>query len=124
MELIEYSGFTGTPTVDVTDSNTGTVATISTTATTGPTNTAQPALALVLLGSTATMSAITSATNSFRIDYTPGFVVSDQHGAAKELTTLAAVETTLAWTTSRAVAIHLVVIKNVATANGNFLMFM
>lgn len=129
IELIEYTGFTGTPTLDATDSNStgSSVTSLSTTATTGPTNAAQPALALALWGSIATMAAATAITNGFNIDYTPGNASTVAHAAAKELTSLAAVETTLTWTTARAGdAAALAVFKDTPTApssNGNFFQF-
>lgn len=119
IELIEYSGFIGTPTLDVTDSNTtaSSVTSLSTTATTGPTNTTQPALALALWGSSSTMAAAVSATNSFFIDYTPGNASSVAHAAVKELTTTAAVDSTLTWTTARAGdAALLAIFRNAGTA--------
>jgi len=128
MEIVEYSGFSGTPTLDVTDGASGgsLITSLSTTATTGVTNTAQPALALALWGAASALAASVSLTNGFLEDYTGqtnGF--SNARVAAKELTSLATVETTLTWTTARSSTVSsLVVFKDVVTANGNFLMFM
>lgn len=100
--IVEYTGFSGTPTLDVTDSNTaGAATTLSTTATTGPTNTAQPALAVAMLANASTMGATTGLTNSFMEDSTLTNSSSAYKGAVKELTNLAAVETTFSWTTAR-----------------------
>lgn len=129
--VVEYTGFSGTPTLDVTDnSNSGTAVTsLSTTATTGPTNASQPALALAFAGGTSNLAAWVSATNSFIPDFTMGSQGGGNyiHTVAKELTSTAAVETTITWTTSRAnVYTGLAVFKNVAagTVNHNNLMLM
>jgi len=113
--LVEYTGFSGTPTLDVTDSNgaAGAATTLSTTATTGPTNTAQPALALAFLANASTLNTTTGLTNSFVEDRTLQTASSVQKGAVKELTTTAAVDTTFSWTTSRSgTAVALVVFIN------------
>lgn len=128
ISIVEYTGFSGVPTLDVTSSNTsGTAVTsLSTTATTGPTNTAQPALALAFVAGTSNLAAFVSATNSFISHYTTGNTGNGTfiHAVTKELTTTAAVETTLAWTTSRAnVYTGLAVFKDIVTANGNFFRF-
>jgi len=85
-----------------------------------------PALALALWGAASALAASVSLTNGFLEDYTGqtnGF--SNARVAAKELTSLATVETTLTWTTARSSTVSsLVVFKDVVTANGNFLMFM
>jgi len=124
MELIEYTGFSGTPTLDVTDSNTSGIAvtSLSTTASTGPTNTDQPALALALWGCASAMAAAVSITNSFAVDYTPGNASTTAHAGAKELTSLAAVDTTLTWTTLRTNDVALLaVFKNVASGTSKYL---
>jgi hypothetical protein len=120
MTLEEYTGFSGTPTLDVTDGNTGSGTSLSATSGAGPTNTDQPALALALMGANGALSALISATNGFLLDYTPGNTSSTSHAAIKEITTLAPVTTTLTWTTSRTVGLHLVVFKSVAGATSNF----
>ena len=115
MAVVEYTGFSGTPTLDVTDSNgaAGAATTLSTTATTGPTNTAQPALALAFLANASTLNTTTGLTNSFVEDRTLQTASSVQKGAVKELTTTAAVDTTFSWTTSRSgTAVALVVFIN------------
>ncbi len=125
--LFEYQGFTGDPTLDVTSSNisTASVSALSTTSTTGPTNVSQPALALAFVGGTSNLAQWVSATNSFLPDYTTGVPSTGYlHAVVKELTTSAAVETTIGWTTARAnVYTGLAVFKNVITSNGNFLQF-
>jgi len=128
--IVEYTGFTGTPTLDVTDSNsTGSPTTsLSTTATTGPTNTVQPALALAFAGGTSNLAQWVSATNSYIPDFTTGGISGGgnyMHSVVKELTALAANDTTITWTTSRAnVYTGLAVFKNVSTANHNALLLM
>lgn len=118
--IVEYTGFSGTPTLDVTDSNSSgvSVSSLSTTATTGPTNTAQPALALGFAAGTSNLAAWVSATNSFIPDYTTGNGGNYLHSVVKELTTTATVETTITWTTPRtSVYSGLAVFKNVASAS-------
>jgi len=122
----EYSGFTGTPTLDVTDTNQS-ASTLTTLSTNGanPSNTVQPALALAMLTNSSTLGSITGITNSFIQDSMLRTVATSWIFAAKELTTTAAVNTTFSWTTARAnPAAHLVVFINVSTANGNFFLFM
>lgn len=104
IQLIEYTGFLGVPTLDVTDGTTSgsSVTSLTTAAVAGVSNTKQPALALALWGSVSTLAAAVSVTNSFAIDYTPGNASTVAHAAAEELTSLGNVETTLTWTTARA----------------------
>ncbi len=122
----EFSGFTGTPTLDVTDTNQS-ASTLTTLSTNGanPSNTVQPALALAMLTNSSTLSTVTGITNSFIQDSIPRALATSWIFAAKELTTTAAVNTTFSWTTARAnSAAHLVVFIDVAsTASGNFLVF-
>ena len=127
--IIEYSGFSGTPTLDVTDSNSSSssITSLSTTATTGPTNTAQPALAFAFAGGSSNLAQFVSATNSYIPDYTTGNFGNGNyiHTVVKELTALAANDTTITWTTSRAnVYTGLVVFKNVSTGNSKYFMLM
>lgn len=126
-EVVQFSGFTGTPTLDVTDNNgsAGASTSLSTTSTTGPTNTDQPALAIAMWANPSTLAATVSLTNSFIEDRSLTNTASNFKGAVRELTTTAAVSTTLTWTTSRAgTAAVLAVFKNVASAsNGNFFLF-
>lgn len=128
--LVEYTGFSGTPTLDATDSNNSgsAVTSLSTTATTGPTNTAQPALAVAFAGGTSNLAQWVSATNSYIPDFTTGGISGGgnyMHSVVKELTALAANDTTITWTTSRAnVYTGLAVFKNVSTANHNALLLM
>ena len=124
MIIESYTGFTGTPTVDVTDSNAaaGTGTSLSTTAGTGPTNTAQPALATASYGVVSgAMGATTAITNSFfenRVNAGTSNKVT-----VKELVNLAAVDSTLTWTTSRTDRqAVLVVYKDVPAVNGNMLL--
>jgi hypothetical protein len=124
--LVEYTGFSGTPTLDVTDSNNNpSLATSLSTNGTNPSNTDQPALALALLGNPSVMAATTGLTNNFIEDRTLTNTNSSFKGAVKELTTIAAVNTTFSWTTSRAnSAIVLAVFTNVPlSTNGNFFLF-
>lgn len=122
-----YSGFVNTPTVDVTDSNaaaaTGT--SLSTTASTGPTNTAQPALATASYGAVSgAMGATTSITNSFQENRTN--VLTASKVTVRELTSLAAVDSTLTWTTTRTDRqAVLVVYKDVASSDdGDFFLLL
>lgn len=126
-QAVEYSGFSGTPTLDVTDNNGNGISTtsLSTTATTGPTNTGQPALAVAMLASPTSLAATTGITNGFIEDRTLTNASSQFKGAVKELTSLAAVSTTFSWTTGRSgTAVGLAVFKNVPLpTNGNFFQF-
>lgn len=118
IEVVEYAGFSGTPTLDVTDSNgsAAAVTSLSTSAGTPPTNTAQPALAIAVVSSTANLGAQVSATNGFSYDYT---LPVTAHMVVKEITTIATVETTITWTTSRTnTNIVLAVFKDVAVGGG------
>ena len=104
------------------------VTSLSTTATTGPTNTAQPALAVAFAGGTSNLAQWVSATNSYIPDFTTGGISGGgnyMHSVVKELTALAANDTTITWTTPRAsVYTGLAVFKNVSTANHNALLLM
>jgi len=126
MEIVEYSGFTGTPALDVTSSHSSVAAvtTLSTTPATGPTNTAQPALALAMVGSTATLGALTGLTNSFGEDFVGQNTSTIVHMAVRELTTTAAVATTFTWVTSRGNTVTaLGVFINGSSTSGNFFPF-
>lgn len=128
LTISEYSGFTGTPTLDVTDSNANASAStsISTTATIGPTNTAQPALAFAYVANASTLGTTTGITNSFNEDRTTGNAGTRNKSFVKELTTLAAASTTISWSSNRSgVPIVLVVFKDsaVIAVNGSFLPF-
>ncbi len=128
MEVAEYLGFTGTPTLDVTSTNTssGTVTSLSTNSGVAPSNTNQPALALAFWGSAATLGTTVSLTNNFEEDFTSSQFNSIVHTAVKELITIGAVESTLTWTTPRANTVSgLVVFRDVtaSTEAGNFLSF-
>ena len=128
MEIVEYSGFSGEPTLDVTDGNSSSVSvgTLSTTSSVGPTNTAQPALAVAMVGGSATLAALTSQTNGFLQDYTLSNAATVSHAAVKELTTLAPVETTFAWLTPRSsIVTMMAVFKDVPISSqlGSFFPF-
>jgi hypothetical protein len=112
LEVIEYSGFTGTPILDATDAFTtaSTVSSMSTSAGTGPTNTRQPALAVAFWSCASALAQATGITNGFAIDYTPGNQNSVTHSAAKELTSLGAVETNLSWGNSRSGVVSLLIV--------------
>lgn len=119
LTVSEYSGFVGTPTLDVTDSNVAALSgtSLSTNAAVAPTNTDQPALALAMMGNPGTLGATVSLTNSFVEDRTLTTSSTLYKGAARELTTLAAVSTTFTWTTARTnSAAGLAVFKNVGVA--------
>lgn len=115
----EWNGFTGTPTLDVIDSNSAAGAGTSlATNGTNPSNTAQPALAVGMIGTSASMGALVSLTNSFVEDRTMGvFIATANHWFVKELTSTAAVNTTITWTTSQpSTAATLAVFKNVSSS--------
>jgi hypothetical protein len=127
--IAQYQGFTGTPTLDVTDTNvsSGSVTSLATTSGTAPTNTDQPALAFAAIVNPSALAATTGVTDDFIEDRTNTALSTVFKGAVKELTTLAPVETTISWTTSRAnTAAVLAVFKDVAvipTNTGNFFAF-
>lgn len=127
--IAQYQGFTGTPTLDVTDTNvsSGSVTSLATTAGSPPTNTDQPALAFAAIVNPSALAATTGVTDDFVEDRTNTALSTVFKGAVKELTTLAPVETTISWTTSRAnTAAVLAVFKDVAvipTNTGNFFAF-
>lgn len=126
LTISEYSGFTGTPTIDVTDSNSSVTSTttLSTTTGAGPTNTAQPALAFAYLATAAgSLGNTNSVSNSFVEDKN---FTSNNKGFVKELTTMAAVKTTITWANGRtSIPIVLVVFKDLPIGNaaGGFLPF-
>lgn len=118
--LYEMAGFTGTPTLDVTDGNVSGGATTLSTAGTAPTN-AIPAFAVAGLSTNANPGA-TTASNSYQISRSTPSAVN--YWAAKPLTAAAAQSTTFSWVTSRQAATTLAIFKDLPASNGNFLMFM
>lgn len=117
----EIAGFNGTPTIDVSSTNTGSaIATLATTATTGPTN-AMPAWAAVIYGLSSTGGASGTWTNSYQEEYTSA--ATTLYAASRPLTDAAAQSTTHTWTTARNASAALVTFKDLVTSNGNFFQF-
>lgn len=123
----EIAGFTGTPTLDVTDSNGGASATSSSTGS-GATNTAFPAIAIGAVSGNGGMGASVGVpTNGFQEDYTT--VQGTSAGlkvAAKPLLSTGSQSTTFTWTTSRVTASVLLVLIDVplvSTNTGNWFPF-
>jgi hypothetical protein len=118
--LYELAGFTGTPTLDVTDGNTAGGVTSLSTAGTAPVN-AIPALAIAGASFNANPVGVT-ATNGYQITTSPP--TSIVYWSAKPLTAAAAQSTTFSWSVSRQGAAALVIFKDVPLAGaGSFFPF-
>jgi len=123
----EIAGFTGTPTLDVTDTN-GTASGTSATTGSGVTNTASPAIAIgAITGNGGMGASIGTPTNGFQEDYTTVQGVSaGLKVAAKPLLSTGSQSTTFTWTTSRVTASVLLVLIDVplvSTNTGNWFPF-
>lgn len=124
--VYEVAGFTGTPTLDVTDSNASSGAATTLSTGSGATNTASPAYALAMVGGSSSMAASTAApTNSYQEDYNTNQTSAGvMKSATLPLTTTASQTTTFTWGTSRTAAAALAVFKGVtATSTGSFFPF-
>lgn len=116
-KIAVLGGFTGTATLDVTDSNSGTTATsLNTTATTGPTNTDATTIVLANYQGAGSLGASVSTTNSYQWQRYAA-EASTYRMLAKRVTSAAANSTLYTWTTSRANAAVLVVYKDVVSAS-------
>lgn len=122
VKAYSVAGFTGTPIFDVSDFNAVSAATSMSSAGTAPSNTANPALAIMVLIANNTLGNSVSATNGFGVmrDSTELTAI---RAASKALFTNAAVSTTYTWTTSRNAQSALVVLKDSPASNGNFFAF-
>lgn len=122
MFIQEISGWLGTPTLDVTDSNSvANSTTISTTAGSGVTNTMIPAYAVAMNGQSQNGGGESTVfTNGYQAEYVNPSI--NLWVAAKPLTTIAAQSTTHVTGNSRALGAALAVFKD-SVANGNFFQF-
>lgn len=123
----ELAGFTGTPTLDVTDTNGGASSTSISTGS-GVTNTAFPAIALAAVSGNGGLGASVGVpTNSYQEDYTT--VQGTSAGlkvAVKPLLTTGSQSTTFTWTSPRVPASVLFVLVDVpivSTNQGNWFPF-
>lgn len=118
LKIYSIAGFTGTATFDVSDSNSATAVTSLNSAGSAPSNTANPALALMVLIGSNTLGNSVSATNSFGVmrDSTE---LTALRTATKALFSNAAVSTTYTWTTARNAQSILVVFKDVSSTAYN-----
>lgn len=123
IKAYSLGGFVGVATFDVSDFNAVTAQTFMDSNGSAPSNTANPAIAIMALIGNNTMGNSVSASNGFGVmrDSTELTAI---RAASKALFSNASVSTRYTWTTSRNAQSALVVFKDVATANGNFLMFM
>lgn len=106
-------GFSGTPAVDVTDSNTGTSVTSSSTGS-GATNTTTPALALAMIQGSGAMNQTVSATNSFEW-VRPLTELTTTRTLVKPLSSTGSNSSTLTWTTARNIDFELVIYKFISS---------
>lgn len=114
LQFINIRGFSGTPTLDDTDSNTTAGATSLSTGS-GATNTDTPAVAIAMLGGNGGLGNSVSATNSYEW-VRPATEVSTARTIYKPLSAIASTSSTYAWTTSRAAAFEMAVYKFVAAS--------
>lgn len=124
LAITEFDGFSN-PLADGSSSNVGTASnatSINTTATTGPTPTSIPVLGTVLVGNNSTLTATVGATNGWLEDHSP--VATTYKMFRKEVTALAAQDTTVTWTSARAYTSALLGLFKDAPTSGSFLMFM
>ncbi len=125
LSLVEIAGFTTTPSLNVSSSNTAAngSSSVSTTSSTGPTNTVTPAFAIVGIGHNGANDP-SSWTDSYVEDIT-AITSNALHIAAKPLTASAANSTTFTWTTTRAAVAILAVFGDTPVIAGtNFRMLM
>jgi len=122
LTIEEWYNWSGTPTLDTTDSN-GSASGVTTLSTgSGATNSSQPGLSLAWLGGSSFLGAETAVpTNSFQSDYTN--TAGRQIHAALPLTSVASRTTTFSWTSSRVPVSVLVNFVTTSTATGNFFLF-
>ena len=126
LRVMVLAGFNGTPVIDVLDKNANQsgVTSLSTTTSTGPANTANPAFAAAFFAGSASLGSTVSSSNGFHIHRPVLTEDLFNRSAGKLLTSTGAVDTTYTWSTPRAMAAQLVVVKSVSTSTGNFfLMF-
>lgn len=115
LQIQVWRGWTGTPTFDVSDGNTGSAITSLATNGSNPSNTGNPAAAVAIFqgsGSMGASSVGTPPTNGFGLIRDTA-EISTGRMLAKLLSSNAAVSTTFTWTTSRNAVAHLAVYKDV-----------
>lgn len=113
LQVYVIRGFTGTPTVDATDSNTGSSVTSVTTGS-GATNTTNPAIMLSFFQGSGSLGATVSATNGFEW-VRPSTEVSTARTIVKPLSSNGSNSSTFTWTTSRNIDSESVIYKFVAS---------
>ena len=117
IQFMEISGWTGTPTVDV-SGHTDQIATNTAQASNTLTNTGNPAYIVANFGAGGTTGALVSITNGWQEQrYTQN---TSQHIFALPLLVNGAQTTTYTWTTSRTAAVNSVVLRDVI-ASARFL---